>query len=493
METSDPHIHPAVERALNGSARAILLRFTGKEAAENALNLASTISAAGFDPLVVPIWHDGIQWPQVEQLSLIDGEGLENVERLSAYAFRQRYGYELDLFDLMAHTYAIRDIRSDSLLAESVWCQKLRGVAVRAHDLITRTNPEVIFVTHGAEVISRIVAVVASNLGRKTLYWESPFFRGYHFVDPIGPHFFRNDCRLDVCCAADLRLDGALRTNAISFMESWRQNRLSKYEHSTDIAASTKLKAWRTGRPHPVLFIAGHLAHIGNVAVSLGSHMCYEDSLQSFVLSVPAHWQIVFKPHPKDVSPERWNALLEERAVVAHQVDIHDVFPCVDTVATLSSNVGLEALIVGLPVIVWGQPVYARRGLTHDLTLPEDVSRLLSAGIPPGPDADRVTGLIGRIVYEGLTAHGDGDKLKELISAASSRAPKSRLAWYGKPVQDIALAARNLDRQLYQSSSITRALSLISVADRTTIDRAVGNTLVGHTHGGPVAPVRPET
>lgn len=80
---------------------------------------------------------------------------------------------------------------------------------------------------------------------------------------------------------------------------------------------------------------------------------------------------IVFKPHPDVVSGNRRGRVPE--AVLARCADLVEtragIVACLDecdAVHTLTSLTGLEALIRGRPVTVWGQPFYAGWGLTND-------------------------------------------------------------------------------------------------------------------------------
>ncbi|MPZ35956.1 MAG: hypothetical protein GEV13_34210, partial [Rhodospirillales bacterium] len=224
--------------------RSMILRLPGDESAENAHLLAGTLREAGFSPVLVPIWNEEWTSPKFRQIPLIPGQDFGDVPRLSAFAFREAFGYDLDLFDLSVHGIACGDVRSDTFLAESIWNQKLRGVAALSHDLIEKVDPEAIFVAHGAEVVSRIVAVVASRLKRHLLYWESAFFPGYHFVDPVGPHFFRGGCRIDESWKGPSSVTAERRAVASDFVRRYREERRSKYAQCSAPDALRELKEW---------------------------------------------------------------------------------------------------------------------------------------------------------------------------------------------------------------------------------------------------------
>ena len=85
----------------------------------------------------------------------------------------------------------------------------------------------------------------------------------------------------------------------------------------------------------------------------------------------PSAW-IVYKPHPDVVAELRLRGEGESDAAqyadeVVTDQDMGHMLSQVDTVHTLTSLAGFEALIRGLPVTCYGQPFYAGWGLTQDL------------------------------------------------------------------------------------------------------------------------------
>ncbi|MDW8399787.1 MAG: hypothetical protein RMK90_14615, partial [Acetobacteraceae bacterium] len=80
---------------------------------------------------------------------------------------------------------------------------------------------------------------------------------------------------------------------------------------------------------------------------------------------------ILYKPHPDVVAGHRKGAVpkaaLSRLAdAVLPQADIAALIGAVDSVHTLTSLAGFEALLRGIPVVTWGKPFYAGWGLTED-------------------------------------------------------------------------------------------------------------------------------
>lgn len=92
---------------------------------------------------------------------------------------------------------------------------------------------------------------------------------------------------------------------------------------------------------------------------------------------------IVYKPHPDVVAGLRRGAVPPDILssccdLVVENGDLAEMLDRVDSVHTLTSLAGFEALLRGREVIVHGQPFYAGWGLTHDLNPPERRVRRLT-------------------------------------------------------------------------------------------------------------------
>lgn len=95
----------------------------------------------------------------------------------------------------------------------------------------------------------------------------------------------------------------------------------------------------------------------------------------------PAAW-IVYKPHPDIEAGTRAGRIDDDQALryadqIVREASAAALFPLVDAVHTMTSLLGFEALLRGLPVVCWGQPFYAGWGLTQDRHPPARRSRRL--------------------------------------------------------------------------------------------------------------------
>lgn len=92
--------------------------------------------------------------------------------------------------------------------------------------------------------------------------------------------------------------------------------------------------------------------------------------LRAVRASQPQAW-IVYKPHPDTEAGTRAGHVADEQILqYANQIlrgaAAAAALSQVDAVHTLTSLLGFEALLRGLPVTAWGQPFYAGWGLTED-------------------------------------------------------------------------------------------------------------------------------
>lgn len=435
----------------------LIFRMSGAESASNAARLAETVRSAGFAPHTIPYWSDDAAAHDDDPL--LTGQGFDDAPLMTRYRLKRRLDLDLDLLDLSAHSFALRNVNPDIALLESVWSRRMRGVAHLASERIARSRPAAVLVPHGAELVSRMLASVAAHHKVPYLYWESPFFPDHHFVDPYAPHFFRGACRLDQTwppapCGAQ---HDALIARGRRHINAWRRKPFSKYRQATDPAELAALDAWLAAGDGPVVFIPGQFQDDGAVVVNLGNYPDLSATYRAALASLPAGWRIIFKRHP--LYPD--GIALEGpagRLFAAGQIALADLFARSQAVALHSSTVGLEALIAGLPLLNWGRPVYSGKGVTIDLDDAAELGFRLAQGAPRPASSDDVARLIGHILENGLIEHGDGAKLRRFIREAGCSAPEPRLKCYGPPVQALAEAASALDAALAETPVLARAV-----------------------------------
>jgi capsular polysaccharide export protein len=117
---------------------------------------------------------------------------------------------------------------------------------------------------------------------------------------------------------------------------------------------------------------------MGDASVPLG--MASEDSFQQMLAEATASGErLVVKTHPDVISGARegylaGKALPPGTEVIADDINPYLLFEGATAVHTVTSLIGMEALIAGRKVICHGAPFYAGWGLTEDRALPASVA-----------------------------------------------------------------------------------------------------------------------
>ncbi|WP_116473346.1 capsular polysaccharide biosynthesis protein [Zobellella maritima] len=153
---------------------------------------------------------------------------------------------------------------------------------------------------------------------------------------------------------------------AEQLMSYLRQQALTKY----NVGAQSLLN-WRTrAGDKTIILVPGQVDN--DASIQLGSPVVKDNAaLLQAVRDTHPDAFIVFKPHPDVVNGNRKGIVSTEvlarcTDAVETETSIVTCLDACDAVHTLTSLTGLEALIRGKPVTVWGQPFYAGWGLTED-------------------------------------------------------------------------------------------------------------------------------
>ncbi len=169
------------------------------------------------------------------------------------------------------------------------------------------------------------------------------------------------------------RLEKILQTATFSGEElarakSLRQlivdSRISKYN-----LPATEQLALGARPTQRILLVPGQVADDASVRLGTQSVGDNLSLLRAVRLANPDAY-IIYKPHPDVLSGNRRGSLHDAAAppwnLLVGQVPVAACLDAVHEVHTMTSLVGFEALLRGLPVVTYGQPFYASWGLTRD-------------------------------------------------------------------------------------------------------------------------------
>lgn len=253
-------------------------------------------------------------------------------------------------------------------------------------------------------------------------------------LDDLGIHYDpARESRLERLIATPLPPGGAAR--AARLRAAILAARVSKYNLPPDASAAQGLAALRKSRPDaPVILIPGQVED--DAAIRLGAHAVRTN--RDLILAARAAFPgaiLLYKPHP-DVEAGLRNGAVPDAATLADLVlggtDALSALALADRVFTITSGLGFEALLRGVPVTCLGIPFYSGWGLTDDRA-PVPARRL---AVLPRPDLDRLTyaALIGYPRYlDPVTRQPCPPELavERLADPRATRAP-TVLRWLAK-------------------------------------------------------------
>lgn len=206
------------------------------------------------------------------------------------------------------------------------------------------------------------------------------------YYDPGQPS------RLEALIRAPLPPGGIARTDAL--IVRLRAEGTSKYN-----LAGNPLTIPRDGRR--VILVPGQVEDDASIRLGAG-HVRTNLGLLTTVRAANPAALIVWKPHPDieaglrvgSVPPQALSGLAD---IIAPGADPAQLLAQVDEVWTMTSTLGFEALIRGVPVVTFGAPFYAGWGLTRDLG---EVPARRTAAHDTGPRPD-----LRQLVHAALIAY----------------------------------------------------------------------------------------
>lgn len=415
--------------------KALIFTFNDPEGAARADKLAASLETGGWATVVCDyaISHGftpaRFQRPAHSSLIALSDLGLGSIPQLSARQYQQAFGDDIDFLAANGWAYASHDtpypVSPTFLNTESIFYQRLRGFAARIDHLLRAIGPDLVVVPHGSEAISRLITAKALKAGIPWLCSESSFFPGHLLVDPAGQHFFPGKNKID-------RDWPEVRVNALTtsetegvtqFVQGWQMSRSTKYAQDTSPGEAERLTAFLESRQGPVLFVPMQVPVDASVHHGLGAFPSLQAFYHQLLASLPAGWRVVFKRHPKEQAGNQLLDAPDPRVLVVREASIHDLIAAADAVAVFSSNVGLEALLYGKPVIAGGKPCYGGKGLTIDVRTSEDLPAALERALTWQHDVGLRNKLVHYLLHDYLIREGDTAALLRRVEEARARLP----------------------------------------------------------------------
>ncbi|MCB9636598.1 MAG: capsular polysaccharide biosynthesis protein [Sandaracinus sp.] len=178
-------------------------------------------------------------------------------------------------------------------------------------------------------------------------------------VDDLGIHYDTTQPSRLERLVLESELDAPQRARAQRGLATLRHLQLSKYNHQPPFDLGP-----RDGRPR--VLVVDQTA--GDPAITLGGCVTDFPGMLAQTLAEHPDAEVIVKTHPDVLEGKKdGHALAHPRVrLVTQAAHPPSLFAQVDHVVVMTSLVGFEALVHGLPVTCFGAPWYAGWGLTDD-------------------------------------------------------------------------------------------------------------------------------
>lgn len=167
--------------------------------------------------------------------------------------------------------------------------------------------------------------------------------------------------RLESLIRRPILADQVARAEAL--VRAWREGRVSKYNHSRDPAQVL---------PDPFVLVVDQTQGDASIDAGLASAATFDLMLEAALREHPDA-AVIVKTHPDVLAGRKQGyfdpgrlAGLTRVSIMAEDVHPAGLLESARQVYTVTSQLGFEALIWGVPVRVFGMPFYAGWGLTRD-------------------------------------------------------------------------------------------------------------------------------
>ena len=364
-------------------------------------------------------------------LALFDESAFASAPRLSTKEYHEICGDDLDFNKLNMKDDWIDGFRIDEahLNPESPQMQRLRGAAWRFENLLLAVRPDAVMIRQGCDPFSLVNLAKAIKLGLPAFAIESGFLPGHVYFELRGQHYYPDFRRLDAIYKSGRPIVAA--GPAMELLQKIRKNisglGISKYEQVSDQCEIEALEDFKDRFTGKILFFPEQMPFDSNVFSSLreiGLDSIY-GIYQKVVAALPEDVGIVFKRHPKIISKSPLVELAAGRNILfLERLSIADIFKRVAAVVTLTSNVGLEAAVCGLPVLSLGSAIYAGKGFTLDWDGQATIAPYLHDIFDFNPDEEKVATFLYTLKKEALFSPEDPPEDFEGLCRGDEFTPK---------------------------------------------------------------------
>ena len=301
----------------------------------------------------------------------------------------------------------------------SVWHRRLKKVAVYVDELIQTELIDCVVIWNGQDFIGKAITLIARRLGIRTLFLENGYFPNTLQLDPQGvnsassmnslpfdviKHGAMYEVNLADLSAGSYKVEDVKHAGIIERLQLGIKRIADPYYYRRfpELAGGSRVKSallqlrrkfLSIDQPQlPERFVLIALQVHDDTQILLNSPLF--QSLPKFVESVRHHvstalgndMTIVVKEHPEDVFRADYKKLRKQYPdlVWIRKSDISKLLHKASLVCVINSSVGLQAIALGKPVVVYGQAFYARPEIAYPVHSLADAPGIIQQAFEKG-------------------------------------------------------------------------------------------------------------
>lgn len=326
----------------------------------------------------------------------------------------------------------------DNKNAQRLWLHRLALIYRKISAQIEEVNPHALLIVQGHDPIEAVARILAVEKGVPMLSLENTAITDRLLWDDCsGVTVNRNQARSYFWKHVDLLTREEARSYASSLWGSLKKRKSDEHKSPS--------KDYRKEQPY-VLFI-GQVYTDSSVVHGIGNWKTPVNLLKH-LLDAVSEMPVVAKLHPKELTGKSpitrneyrsmtWRKIREDtrcqnaielgKLIVDHrnEYDTYSLIEQADVVVTLNSQAGLEAAMIGKPVILCGDAFYGGLGFTYEVRHPENLATTLRVALRDGATAPDTASSFVQIFYENYclakNANAVRDKLVSLVANGTNQ------------------------------------------------------------------------
>ncbi len=384
----------------------------------------------------------------------------KSVLPLSSAQYTNQFGDDLDFVAISLSASSNQTTRRKFLNLESRFYKRLRGIAAKIDNDISNFRPSIAIVSSCMQPISLLMMAKALKYKIPLLFFRGNVIPGGAIVlDRFAPFFLPGITEMEVEWKKHRSLSVNDEKEADDFLEQWRITHEEFLSHGKNIQEVRLLENFISRDSRPVLLFAQQGFDVAaDFQVPIGFDN-YTNWVKAFLDAVPKTWKVIIKTHPSDFSSIAFKFPISENQITLSKTHLHHLIRYSDCIATMTSKAGIEATLIGKPVIVCGRTFYSKKNITIDMYPDPGVGynnslpQKLVESLEWSPPKEFMRRFVKKIILDYFIWPGQTEKFRLRLSEAIDSPPfmlgdirrplfdffPKKLQAYARAINDIAV------------------------------------------------------